>query len=389
MLEKPAAGDARTVVFIHGNVSSSLFWQPAMLALPDDVRGIAIDLRGFGDSETLPVDATRGLADFSDDVAAVLAELGITRAHFVGWSMGAGVMMQYLLDHGHTVESLTMIAPVSPYGFGGTTGLDGRTLGADGAGTGGGGVHPDFVARLEAGDTSDDGPTSPRMVYRTAYVKNPDGLPHEDIWVQSMLSTETGATIHLRRRPGLRELAGLCRRRPWRAQHHVAGELMSPPSSTRTQAADSGCAARRRVGDNSLYDLNVLGKIGAIPGWPGDDVAPAQPMIQQTRAILEQYQANGGGPRACHPPTRPLAARTRALADLLYPDRLTSAAHIGRSGVGRPCRHGALARARHRWRTCARPHRRACATTSGRAGGARKLGACQQSTSVCRRSPKS
>src|SRR5580700_1006433 len=33
------------VLFVHGNVSSSLFWQPMMLALPETFRPLAIDLR--------------------------------------------------------------------------------------------------------------------------------------------------------------------------------------------------------------------------------------------------------------------------------------------------------------------------------------------------------
>ena len=36
--------------------------------------------------------------------------------------------------------------------------------------------------------------TSPRSVYRTAYVAQPDGLPHEDLWVASMLTTATRQT---------------------------------------------------------------------------------------------------------------------------------------------------------------------------------------------------
>jgi pimeloyl-ACP methyl ester carboxylesterase len=51
------------VLFVHGNVSSSLFWQPTMLALPEPYRPLAIDLRGFGDTDPEPVDATRGLGD--------------------------------------------------------------------------------------------------------------------------------------------------------------------------------------------------------------------------------------------------------------------------------------------------------------------------------------
>ena len=94
-----AADDSTpTVLFVHGNVSSSLFWQPLMLALPDDVRALAVDLRGYGDSETLPVDATRGVRDWSDDVASVIDTLDLGAVHLVGWSLGGGVTMQLLLD---------------------------------------------------------------------------------------------------------------------------------------------------------------------------------------------------------------------------------------------------------------------------------------------------
>jgi hypothetical protein len=119
VLERPGDDGAAPVVFIHGNVSSSLFWQPLMLALPAGLRALAIDLRGFGASETLPVDATRGVRDFADDVASVLEALAVDRAHIIGWSMGGGVAMQLLLDHPEVVATLTLIAPVSPYGFGG------------------------------------------------------------------------------------------------------------------------------------------------------------------------------------------------------------------------------------------------------------------------------
>jgi pimeloyl-ACP methyl ester carboxylesterase len=48
------------------------------------------------------------------------------------------------------------------------------------------------------------------------------------------------------------------------------------------------------VGDASLFDLGVLGKLGALPGWPGDDIFPPQPMIAQTRAVFERYRQAGG-----------------------------------------------------------------------------------------------
>jgi pimeloyl-ACP methyl ester carboxylesterase len=48
------------------------------------------------------------------------------------------------------------------------------------------------------------------------------------------------------------------------------------------------------VSDTSLFDLNYLGQLGVVPGWPGADVAPAQPMISQTRAVFERYATGGG-----------------------------------------------------------------------------------------------
>ena len=75
--DDPSTPPERTVVFIHGNVSSALFWQEVMQDLPSDLRVLAIDLRGFGGTEHAPVDATRGVRDFSDDVWATLEALGI------------------------------------------------------------------------------------------------------------------------------------------------------------------------------------------------------------------------------------------------------------------------------------------------------------------------
>jgi pimeloyl-ACP methyl ester carboxylesterase len=48
------------------------------------------------------------------------------------------------------------------------------------------------------------------------------------------------------------------------------------------------------ISDQSLSDIGYLGKLGAILGWPGDDIYPPQPMVSQIRGVLEKYQAAGG-----------------------------------------------------------------------------------------------
>src|SRR5262249_9818567 len=136
----------------------------------------------------------RGLGDYADDLAAVIETLGLPSVHLVGWSMGGGVILQYLSERpaAHRLASLTLVAPVSPFGFGGTRGMEGTRCDPSGAGFGAGAVNADFVARLARGDRTGESPASPRQVLLSAYVKPPFVPAELDIYVESMLSTRTG-----------------------------------------------------------------------------------------------------------------------------------------------------------------------------------------------------
>ena len=287
------------VLFVHGNVSSSLFWQPMMLALPEEYQPLALDLRGFGDTDDEPIDATRGLRDFADDLAATVEALGLDRVHLVGWSMGGGVVLQYLVDRPgtHRVTSLTLVDPVSPFGFGGTRGVDGILCDPWGAGSGGGAANPEFVERLAGKDRTDLSPLSPRQVLLAHYVKPPHVPEHLDIFVESMLSTRTGEWWY----PG--------DSRPVDAWPGFApGDrgVLNTMAPTHFRIADlSGVDPKPPVlwvrgaddvivSDTSLYDLAYLGSLGAIPGWPGEQTWPPQPMVAQTRAVLNGYAVAGG-----------------------------------------------------------------------------------------------
>jgi len=284
----------RTVVFVHDNVSSSVFWQEIMQDLPAEIRPIAVDLRGFGGTEHMPIDATRGVRDFSDDLHATLEVLGIDTAHLVGWGLGGAVVMQYALDH--PTLSLTLESPVSPYGFGGTR-RDGSRLTDDDAGCGGAVASPEFVRRLADGDTSDEAVTSPRSVFRASYVASDYSSDHEDVWVSGMLSTSTavgnypGEGVPSSNWPGF--AAG-----PLGVLNTVAPQYFDV--STIVDLADKPPVLWVRgsvdavVSDASFSDVNHLGALGIVAGWPGDDVAPAQPMVSQTRDVLEAYAAAGG-----------------------------------------------------------------------------------------------
>jgi len=285
------------VVFVHGNVSSSLFWQEQMLALPSSFRPLAVDLRGFGDTEPLPVDATRGVRDYSDDVLAVLDALSLGPVHLIGWSMGGGVVMQLLRDRPTAARTVTLVAPVSPYGFGGTRDAAGTLVGPDGECAGGGGGNPDFIQALREGDRSADSPLSPRSVLRAFYVKPPFVPEHEDIYVSSMLSTRIGEDHYpgdatpSEAWPGA--AAGTRGVLNTMAPNHFGlADLptIDPKPPIRWIHGD----ADQIVSDASMFDLANLGALGAIPGWPGAETHPPQPMLAQTRAVLDQYAAAGG-----------------------------------------------------------------------------------------------
>jgi pimeloyl-ACP methyl ester carboxylesterase len=293
--------DGRTegelVVLVHGNVSSSLFWQETLLTLPDGFRGIAPDLRGFGASETKPVDASRGLRDFADDLVSLLETLGAGPAHLVGWSMGGGVVMQLLLDRPDLVASLGLVNPVSPYGFGGTKGADGQRASSDAAGAGGGGANPEFVAAIEAQDTSSDSPNTPRSVMNAFYVADGFRSPLEDVFVASMLTTKIGTdnypgdSVPSENWPGFAPGTRGILNTMAPQFHDVSGivDLETKPPILWVRGTKDAI-----VSDASFFDLATLGQIGAIPGWPGEDVAPPQPMVTQTRAVLDAYAAAGG-----------------------------------------------------------------------------------------------
>jgi hypothetical protein len=194
------------------------------------------------------------------------------------------------------VVTLTLQAPVSPYGFGGTR-RDGSRLTDDDAGIGAGGANPDFVRRLTEKDTTDEAPSSPRNVFRSSYVAEGFTTEHEDLWVESMLTTSTATGNY----PGDSEPS---QNWPGFAPGRIGVlNTMAPKYFDVSGIVDLADKppilwihgdADAIVSDASFFDINHLGQLGIMPDWPGEAVAAAQPMVTQTRDVLHAYTAAGG-----------------------------------------------------------------------------------------------
>ncbi|MGH7481310.1 MAG: alpha/beta fold hydrolase [Longimicrobiales bacterium] len=84
------AGEGRAILFLHGFPLDGSLWKDSLGALPDGWRGIAPDLRGFGDSEP-GENGLYSMDRFAADALALLDHLGVDRFAVCGLSMGGYV----------------------------------------------------------------------------------------------------------------------------------------------------------------------------------------------------------------------------------------------------------------------------------------------------------
>ncbi len=294
--------DGEVVLFLHGNASTSTFWEEVMVALPPGYRAVAPDLRGYGGTEPLLIDATRGVGDWVDDLLALTRTLGIVRYHVVGHSLGGAVLWGLLAHDAANILSATLVAPGSPFGFGGTKDVAGTPTYDDFAGSGGGLVNPDMVRMMTAGERGSDHPAAPRNVMNAIFWKPPFRAAREEDLLSSMLSEHMGSDRYPGDSTPSANWPGLA--------PGVRGPInaISPKyvgdTVTRLLAAEPKPPLLwvwgkddQIVSDTSLSEIGYLGMLGAVPGWPGAEVHPPQPMVSQTRAVLERYRTAGGSYR--------------------------------------------------------------------------------------------
>ena len=104
------AGAGEPLVLIHGVGMNRAVWAPQLTYFAHHYRVIAYDVLGHGDSPRPPEQPK--LTDLGQQLAALLDELAIERAHLVGHSMGALIALDFALRRPEQVRSLVALNAV-------------------------------------------------------------------------------------------------------------------------------------------------------------------------------------------------------------------------------------------------------------------------------------
>ena len=292
--------DGIPVLLIHGNFSNATWWEETIVALPPKFRGIAPDQRGYGGADpAAKIDATRGMRDFVDDSLALMDHLGHDRFHLVGNSLGGLVVWWMMADAPERLLSATLAGPGSPYGFGGTKDASGTPTTPDYAGSGGGLINPDLVRSLLDGDRDSIADFSPRGIMRRLVWSGGQIPKREDALIDAMFRVHIGD----RELPGDKEPSPnwpYVRPGKWGATNAMSpkyvGNLVERilAGEPKVHALWAYGGEDLAVSNTAASDPGTWGPTGRLPGFPGSDAYPPQPMMDQIRKMLDDYSAAGG-----------------------------------------------------------------------------------------------
>jgi 3-oxoadipate enol-lactonase len=114
---RDSGGSGEAVVLAHAIGCDHRMWDDLASSLAPRFRVVTFDARGHGASPVPPRPYT--LEAMADDVRAVLDQLGIRKAHWVGLSMGGMMGQAFALGHPERLGRLVLANTTSSYGPGG------------------------------------------------------------------------------------------------------------------------------------------------------------------------------------------------------------------------------------------------------------------------------
>ena len=112
---RKAGEKGKTFLLIHGNISSSVWFEEMMEDLSKDHIVYALDLPGFGDSTYNRV--IKSLYDLSRDVTDFILKMNLKDVILLGWSTGGGVVLETAANIPDRIERVILLSSVGITGY--------------------------------------------------------------------------------------------------------------------------------------------------------------------------------------------------------------------------------------------------------------------------------
>ncbi|MFE0017916.1 alpha/beta fold hydrolase [Mesorhizobium sp. NPDC059054] len=99
-------GEGELVLFLHGIGGNRANWRDQLDVLAAEYKAVALDCRGYGDSEDYEGPVTLDI--LAQDVLRVMDYFGAERAHICGLSLGGRIAQRFYAHYPHRVASLIL-----------------------------------------------------------------------------------------------------------------------------------------------------------------------------------------------------------------------------------------------------------------------------------------
>ena len=112
---REAGSSDQVLLLIHGNFTTSFFFETFMHELSKFYRVIAPDIRGYGHSTyNAPITS---LEDLCDDLRFFMEAINIPKFCILGWSSGGAIAQLFVCKFPDLVEKLILVGSIGPRGL--------------------------------------------------------------------------------------------------------------------------------------------------------------------------------------------------------------------------------------------------------------------------------
>lgn len=101
-------GSGKPLILLHGGIAAFEIFQSSVPVLTKHRQVILVHLQGHG--RTKDIERPLRYESMADDIAALMAHLGIEKSDVMGYSLGAGVATQLAIRHPQLVDRLVNVS---------------------------------------------------------------------------------------------------------------------------------------------------------------------------------------------------------------------------------------------------------------------------------------